>query len=50
MLPGDKSVQWTDLRDGNVYAGGQTVTVEAELDTVPVFARNGRDHGLAGML
>lgn len=50
MLPGDKSVQWTDLRDGNVYAGGQTVTVEAELDTVPVFARNGRDHGLAGLL
>ena len=50
MLPGDKSVQWTDLRDGNVYTGGQTVTVEAELDTVPVFARNGKDHGLAGML
>lgn len=49
-LPGDETTTWTDLRDGAVYAGGRTVTVDAPLDSLPVFARNGNDHGLAGML
>ncbi|NEG56050.1 glycoside hydrolase family 31 protein [Bifidobacterium platyrrhinorum] len=49
-LPGDASVTWTDLRDGTTHAGGSTVTAAAALDTVPVFARDGRDHGLAGRL
>ena len=30
--------------------GGQTVTVEAPLDVVPAFARNGKDHGLQGLI
>ena len=49
-LPGDASTTWTDLRDGSVYAGGQTVVAAAGLDTVPAFARDGRDHGLIGLL
>ncbi|MBW3083509.1 TIM-barrel domain-containing protein [Bifidobacterium phasiani] len=49
-LPGDGSVLWADLRDGAVYAGGQDVTVAAPLDSMPVFARDGKDHGLAGLL
>ena len=49
-LPGDETTSWTDLRDGTVYTGGQTATVDAALDTIPVLARNGKDHGLAGIL
>ncbi|TPF92578.1 family 31 glucosidase [Bifidobacterium sp. UTBIF-68] len=49
-LPGDADTQWTDLRDGTTHAGGQTITATAPLDSVPVFARDGRDHGLAGKL
>ncbi|NMM97770.1 TIM-barrel domain-containing protein [Bifidobacterium olomucense] len=49
-LPGDGETSWTDLRDGTVYAAGQTITANAPLDSVPVFARNGHDHGLAGAL
>lgn len=49
-LPGDGTVSWTDLRDGRRYPGGTTVTAAAPLDSVPVFARNGRDHGLSGLL
>ncbi len=49
-LPGDASTSWTDLRDGKKYAGGTTVTLSAPIDTLPVLARNGRDHGLAGRL
>lgn len=30
---------WTHLHDGSCYAGGQTVTVAAPLDSIPVFAR-----------
>ena len=49
-LPGDETISWTDLRDGTVYTGGQTATVDAALDTIPVLARNGKDHGLVGIL
>ena len=28
---------WTDIRDGKVYEGGQTVHVDAPLDGLPVF-------------
>ena len=49
-LPGDASVTWKDLRDGAAYAGGQWIDAAAPLDSLPVFARDGRDHGLAGLV
>ena len=30
---------WTNVWDGQAYEGGQTVTVDAPLDQIPVFAR-----------
>ena len=33
--------EWTYWRTGETYAGGQTVTVEAPIDVIPVFSRNG---------
>lgn len=49
-LPGDDEVIWEDLRDGTTYLGGQSVTVAAPVESIPVFSRNGKDHGLAGKL
>lgn len=49
-LPGDDSVLWTNLHTGESFAGGQTVMADAPLDVVPLFARNGADHGLNGMI
>lgn len=45
-----EGTSWTDLASGEVYEGGQTVRVAAPVDTVPAFARDGRDHGLLGKL
>ena len=33
---------WTDAVTGAVYEGGQTITVDAPLDVLPVMIRNGR--------
>ena len=49
-LPGNASITWTDLRIGKMYEGGQKITVDAGIDTIPAFARDGHDHGLIGML
>ncbi len=49
-LPGGEETRWTDLHTGQTFNGGRTVTVEAPLDVIPVFARNGADHGLNGMI
>ncbi|OZG69571.1 glycoside hydrolase family 31 protein [Bifidobacterium eulemuris] len=49
-LPGDAGVSWTCLHDGSVHQGGTTIQTDAPLDVIPVFARDGRDHGLAGAL
>ena len=49
-LPGDATTKWQDLRDGAMYDGGQTITAEAPLDTLPVFARDSRNHELLGIL
>ncbi|MBT1165140.1 TIM-barrel domain-containing protein [Bifidobacterium felsineum] len=49
-LPGDANVTWIDVRNGESYAGGSTITASAPLSSVPVFARNGHDHGLTGTL
>ena len=48
-LPGGSETTWTLLHDGAVYEGGQRVGIDARLDVIPVFARNGADHGLAGL-
>ena len=47
-LPGDASTTWTNLLDGTETAGGQMIEVAAPLESMPVFARNGKDHGLEG--
>ena len=32
---------WIDAESGNCYEGGQTVTVPAPIDVIPVFVRKG---------
>ena len=49
-LPGDASTSWTDLHTGASYTGGTSVTVDAPLDVIPVFAKNGNDHALASAI
>ena len=49
-LPGDADETWTSLHDGTRYSGGEHVTVDAPIDVIPIFARNGRDHGLTGLI
>ena len=49
-LPGGEETRWTDLHTGQTFNGGGEITVEAPLDVIPVFARNGADHGLNGMI
>lgn len=49
-LPGGHDETWTNLHDGARYSGGERVSVDAPIDVVPVFARNGRDHGLMGLI
>lgn len=34
--------KWRNLHDGRTYEGGQEITVEAPLDVLPVFARDGK--------
>ena len=31
--------KWTDIRDGKVYDGGQTVEVSTPIESIPVFKR-----------
>lgn len=37
-----EGAQWTDADTKKVYKGGQTVTVPAPIDIIPVFVRDGR--------
>ncbi len=41
---------WRSAKDGKSYAGGQTVTVDAPIDTIPVFLRDGRQDWLVGRI
>ena len=41
---------WTDMHDGKVYEGGQWITVEALLDKIPVFLRDGKHKELIGRI
>lgn len=38
-----KGAEWKDAVSGNLYEGGQTVTVDAPLSVIPVFVRDGKD-------
>ena len=39
---------WTDAHSGKQFAGGQTITVSAPLEVIPVFLRNGKVDYLIG--
>ncbi len=39
-----KGVEWTDAYTGTVYEGGQSVTVPAPIDIIPVMIRNGKNY------
>ncbi|NYI42476.1 glycoside hydrolase family 31 protein [Demequina lutea] len=41
---------WTELRTGAQHAGGQSLLVDAPLESIPVFARNGAFSELIGAL
>lgn len=45
-----EGVSWTHAGTGEVYEGGRWLDVEASLETVPVFLRDGRQGYLVGML
>ncbi|OZG61457.1 family 31 glucosidase [Bifidobacterium lemurum] len=49
-LPGDASVRWAELHSGREFGGGELVDVDCPLDVVPVFARDGKDHGLLSLI
>ena len=42
--------RWTLVHDGTEYEGGQTVTVKADLDVIPVFLRDGKLSELVGLI
>jgi alpha-D-xyloside xylohydrolase len=42
--------RWTNAHTGEVFEGGQHVTVDAPLETLPVFLRDGRQDYLIGMI
>lgn len=37
-----KGSDWTDAHTGKIYNGGQTLAVEAPIDIIPVFLRDGK--------
>jgi len=37
-------LKWTDAKSGKVYEGGQTVEVDAPVDVIPVFVREGKNY------
>lgn len=37
-----KGVKWRDINSGKLYEGGQTYTVDAPLETIPVFIPEGK--------
>ena len=45
-----KGATWTLANDGSVYEGGQTIEVEAGIETLPIFLRNKAQEYLIGKL
>ena len=41
---------WTDARTGKVYEGGQTLMVDAPIETLPIFLRDGKQEYLIGQI
>lgn len=41
-----KGAKWTDSYTKTVYEGGQTVTVPAPIDVIPVMVRDGKEHSI----
>ena len=41
---------WTSAHDGQVYPGGSTLEVDAPIDTLPIFLREGRQPYLIGRI
>jgi alpha-D-xyloside xylohydrolase len=42
--------RWTELHSGEAFDGGQSVTVEAPLAVIPVFARGDSQRELVGAI
>lgn len=34
--------KWTDARDGTIYEGGQWIVAQAQIDSLPIFLREGK--------
>lgn len=49
-LPGDEGTTWVSLTTGQSFSGGTHISESAQLDEIPIFARNGNDHGIASEL
>ena len=45
-----KGAKWTNLHSGETYGGGQIITVDAPIDVIPVFLRDGKLSGLIGKI
>ena len=45
-----KGAKWVHAGSGKEYEGGQTVEVEAPIDTLPIFLRDGRQEYLVGRI
>jgi alpha-D-xyloside xylohydrolase len=45
-----KGSDWTDAHTGKIYNGGQTIAVEAPIDVIPVFLRDGKQEYLIGKI
>lgn len=45
-----EGAKWVHAGTGKEYEGGQTVEVEAQIDTLPVFLRDGKQGYLAGKI
>ena len=41
---------WTNMHTGETFQGGQTVSVDAPLDVIPAFLRDGSHEDLIGQI
>ncbi len=45
-----KGATWIDARTGETFAGGQTITTQAEIASLPIFLREGKQTYLIGKI
>lgn len=45
-----KGAVWTDAHTGNVHEGGQSIIMDAPIDVIPVFLRDGKQEYLIGRI